>query len=51
MSARHILVPLPLVILGRKRVPPEGIFWMSVLAGTGQPADLDKPIADQGASS
>jgi len=32
-----VLVPLPLVVLGRKRVPPEGIFWKSVLARTGQP--------------
>jgi hypothetical protein len=31
-----VLVPLPLVILGRKRVPTEGIFWKSVLASTGQ---------------
>jgi 6-phosphofructokinase 1 len=37
----YVLVPLPLVILGRKRVPPEGIFWKSVLASTGQPAKLD----------
>ncbi|MCF7859112.1 MAG: 6-phosphofructokinase [Candidatus Cloacimonetes bacterium] len=32
-----VLVPLELVVLGRKRVPPEGIFWRSVLASTGQP--------------
>lgn len=38
----YVLVPLPLVILGRKRMPPDGIFWMSVLSGTGQPASLDK---------
>ncbi len=36
----YVLVPLRLVILGRKRVPPGGIFWKSVLAATGQPADL-----------
>lgn len=36
----YVLVPLPLVILGRKRVPPDGIFWKSVLASTGQPANL-----------
>ncbi|MCX5772874.1 MAG: 6-phosphofructokinase [Candidatus Hydrogenedentes bacterium] len=36
-----VLVPLKLVILGRKRVPKDGIFWKSVLASTGpQPADL-----------
>lgn len=36
-----VLVPLRLVILGRKRVPTGGIFWRSVLDATGQPADLD----------
>jgi 6-phosphofructokinase 1 len=36
----YVLVPLKLVALGRKRVPEEGIFWKSVLANTGQPADL-----------
>jgi len=35
-----VLVPLDLVILGRKRVPPNGIFWKSVLASTGQPEDM-----------
>jgi 6-phosphofructokinase 1 len=32
-----VLVPLPLVVLGRKRVPTNGIFWKSVLSKTGQP--------------
>jgi len=31
-----VLVPLELVVLGRKRVPKKGIFWRSVLAKTGQ---------------
>jgi 6-phosphofructokinase 1 len=35
-----VLVPLELVILGRKRVPRNGIFWKSVLSSTGQPASL-----------
>lgn len=35
-----VLVPLKLVVLGRKRVPQNGIFWKSVLAKTGQPSDL-----------
>jgi 6-phosphofructokinase len=35
-----VLVPLKLVVLGRKRVPEDGIFWKSVLAKTGQPATL-----------
>lgn len=37
----YVLVPLKLVVLGRKRVPQDGIFWKSVLANTGQPADLE----------
>lgn len=36
----YVLVPLPLVVLGRKRVPDKGIFWKSVIASTGQPANL-----------
>jgi len=32
----YVLVPLPLVILGRKRLPLNGIFWRSVEATTGQ---------------
>ncbi len=36
----YVLVPLELVVLGRKRIPETGIFWKSVVAKTGQPADL-----------
>jgi len=36
----YVLVPLELVVLGRKRIPDGGIFWKSVLAKTGQPASL-----------
>lgn len=36
-----VLVPLPLVVLGRKRIPTQGLFWQSVLAKTRQPSDLD----------
>lgn len=36
----YVLVPLKLVVLGRKRVPRDGIFWKSVVASTGQPEDL-----------
>ena len=32
----YVLVPLELVVLGRKRIPQSGIFWKSVLAKTGQ---------------
>ncbi len=32
----YVLVPLSLVVLGRKRVPEKGIFWKSVLAKTEQ---------------
>jgi 6-phosphofructokinase len=37
-----VLVPLPLVVLGRKRVPTDGIFWKSVLSKTGQPTQPTK---------
>jgi hypothetical protein len=37
----YVLVPLKLVVLGRKRIPKSGIFWKSVLAKTGQPASLE----------
>ena len=36
----YVLVPLKLVVLGRKRVPPSGIFWKSVLASTQQSPDM-----------
>ena len=36
----YVLVPLELVVLGRKRVPHTGIFWQSVRASTGQTANL-----------
>jgi 6-phosphofructokinase len=36
----YVMVPLKLVVLGRKRVPPNGIFWKSVLAGTGQEPEM-----------
>jgi 6-phosphofructokinase 1 len=34
------LVPLDLVVLGRKRIHKDGIFWKSVIAKTGQPKEL-----------
>ncbi|MCX6238208.1 MAG: 6-phosphofructokinase [Bacteroidia bacterium] len=37
----YCLVPLDLVVLGRKRIPKDGIFWKSVIAKTGQPEKLD----------
>jgi 6-phosphofructokinase 1 len=39
------LIPLELVVLGRKRIPPEGIFFLSVIKKTGQPEKLkpDQP--------
>jgi len=36
----YVMVPLRLVVLGRKRIPPQGMFWKSVRASTGQPANL-----------
>ncbi len=35
-----VLVPLKLVVLGRKRVPIDGIFWKSVLSKTGQASSM-----------
>lgn len=35
-----VVVPLKLVVLGRKRIPPDGIFWKSVLASTKQPVEV-----------
>lgn len=35
------LIPLELVVLGRKRIPPEGIFFKSVIKKTGQPQTLN----------
>ena len=37
----YVMIPLDLVVLGKKRIPKEGIFWKSVIANTGQPANLD----------
>jgi len=36
----YVLVPLKLVVLGRKRIPDSGIFWKSILGKTGQPEDM-----------
>jgi len=36
----YVMVPLQLVVLGRKRVPAEGIFYQSAIESTGQPKDL-----------
>ena len=33
-------VPIPLAVLERKQIDPEGSLWSSVLASTGQPHDL-----------
>lgn len=38
----YVLVPLKLVVLGRKRIPESGIFWKSVVSKTAQPHDLEK---------
>ena len=39
------LVPLELVVLGRKRIPPQGMFWKSVISKTGQDRDLVLPYS------
>ncbi len=36
----YCLVPLDLVVLGRKRIPTTGIFWKSVISKTGQDEKL-----------
>jgi 6-phosphofructokinase 1 len=36
-----VLVPLKLVVLGRKRIPQTGMFWKSVLAKTQQEPNLE----------
>jgi 6-phosphofructokinase 1 len=38
----YVLVPLELVVLGRKRIPRKGVFWRSVESKTGQ-GDLMLP--------
>lgn len=44
----YVLVPLKLVVVGRKRLPLKGIFWRSTIAKTGQPANLSrKKVAGQ----
>jgi 6-phosphofructokinase 1 len=36
----YVMVPLRLVVLGRKRIPRYGVFYKSAIASTGQPANL-----------
>lgn len=36
----YVIVPLSLVVQGKKRVPPDGIFWRSVVSSTNQPDTL-----------
>lgn len=38
------IVPLDLVVLGRKRIPHQGMFWKSVISKTGQAQDLVSPF-------
>jgi 6-phosphofructokinase/HEPN domain-containing protein len=38
----YVLVPLELVVLGRKRVPRDGIFWKTVVASTGQEEEFQR---------
>jgi hypothetical protein len=45
------LVPLELVVLGRKRIPPQGMFWKSVSSKTDQSADLVYPYVTDAFSS
>ena len=34
------MIPLEIVVLGRKRIPSKGIFWRNVISKTGQPSDM-----------
>jgi 6-phosphofructokinase 1 len=43
----YCLIPLDLVVLGRKRIPKDGIFWKSVIAKTGQPEKLINEVANK----
>lgn len=45
------VVPLELVVLGRKRIPPQGMFWKSVTSKTDQSADLVSPYVTDAFSS
>jgi 6-phosphofructokinase 1 len=42
-------VPIPLAVLERKKIDPNGSLWSSVLASTGQPHDLTR-VWSQGVS-
>lgn len=44
------IVPLELVVLGRKRIPPSGMFWKSVTSKTRQPDDLVPPYPSAGSA-
>jgi hypothetical protein len=37
----YVMVPLPLVVLGRKRIPTDGAFYANARASTGQPSVLE----------
>ncbi|MBM3320510.1 MAG: ATP-dependent 6-phosphofructokinase [Candidatus Eisenbacteria bacterium] len=39
-------VPIPLVLVRKKRVSPEGRLWVSVLEATGQPASFGLPMGE-----
>jgi len=50
----YVLVPLELVVLGRKRIPQTGMFWKSVVGKTGQPAvmvDTNLQVAAKSAAA
>lgn len=47
----YVLVPLDLVVLGRKRIPRKGVFWRSVKAKTGQNTFSQKKAGAQNDSA
>jgi len=42
----YVLVPLELVIVGQKSIPPGGTFWKQVISSTGQP-HIESPPAGE----
>jgi 6-phosphofructokinase 1 len=40
----YVMVPLRLVVLGRKRIPTDGAFYASARASTGQPSNLGSRV-------
>jgi 6-phosphofructokinase 1 len=44
-------VPISLAVSQRKRIDPEGSLWSVVLASTGRPREMHRPVRAAGAPS